>query len=234
MADFETAIRYPMNKHGWVKTFAIGGVLVLFSFLIIPAIAVYGYLITTIRDSMEGHPEPPDFMNWGELLRKGLFGWIIGLIYMIVPIVVAAVTVGGSIAAMATGSQAGQAAGLAGMFGGLAVSFVLSLLFGYFAVVALVNYARTDEFGAAFEFDMIRRVALDGEYFVPWLMSVVVFIVAAVIAGMLNVIPILGGIVGAFVFFYAEVVAARLWAEGFHASLVGDKPTPSGVEEPTV
>ena len=126
MVRLETAVRYPMAKDDWIKTLVIGGVLVLFSFLIIPAIAAYGYLITAIRDSLEGKPEPPEFEDWGALLRKGVLGWVIGIVYMIVPLIVTAVLVGGSIAAMASGSSAGQAAGLAGMFGGLTVSFILS------------------------------------------------------------------------------------------------------------
>lgn len=219
MASVEESIRYPMESDEWLKTLGIGGVLLLFSFLIIPAIAVYGYLVTAIRDSLEGKPEPPVFEAWGDLLRKGILGWVIGLIYMIVPLVIAAVTVGGSLIGIATGSRAGQAAGIAGIIGGLGLSFLLSLVFGYFAVVALVNFARTDDFGAAFDFTTIRQVALDGKYFVPWLLSVAVFIVASIIGGVLNVVPFLGAIVGAFLFFYAEVVAANLWADGFAAAI---------------
>lgn len=234
MASFEDTLRYPMNSDDWIKTILIGGVLMLFSFLLIPAIAVYGYLINAVRDSLEGNPEPPVFTDWGELLRKGVFAWIIGLIYLLVPVIVGGVTIGGAAMAMATGSRSGAAAGFAGMLGGLGLTFLLSLVFGYFAVVALVNFARTDEFGAAFDFGIIRTVALDRDYFVPWLLSIVVFIVASVIAGVLNVVPFLGAIVGVFVFFYAEVVAAKLWGEGFAAAIEGDGHETTGVEEPAV
>jgi len=233
MVSIEAAIRYPMNKEDWIKTLAIGGVLVLFSFLIVPAIVVYGYLITAIRDSLEGSAEPPAFEDWGSLLRKGILGWVIGIIYLIVPILIALVTVGGSIAAMATGSRAGQAAGLAGMFGGLGVSAILSLIFGYFAVVGLVNFARTDEFGAAFDFSTIRQVAFDSDYFVPWLLSIGVFIVASILSGILNVVPFLGAIVAAFVFFYADVVAATLWADGFTSAFGNGGREPTSGEEAT-
>ena len=45
--------------------------------------------------------------------------------------------------------------------------------------------------------------------------SLAVFLGASVLVGVLNGIPILGAVVGAFVFFYARVVAARLWAGGY-------------------
>lgn len=234
MASFEASVRYPMEGDDWLKTLAIGGVLFIFSFLVVPAILVYGYIITAIRDSLEGETEPPSFGDWGGLFMKGLMSLVIGLIYMIVPIVVAAVTVGGSILALATGSNAGQAAGLAGVFGGLGLSFVLALVFGYFAVVAIVNFARTGEFGAAFDFTTIRQVALDGDYFVAWLLSIVVFVIASIIGSVLNVVPFLGAIVGAFVFFYAEVVAANLWADGFSAAFEGGSVETAGTEEPSV
>lgn len=229
MVTFEEAIRYPMAKDDWLKTVLIGGLLLIFSFLIISAIAVYGYLMTVIKTSLDDHPEPPPFEDWVGLLRKGVLAWIIGRVYLLVTIVVATITIGGSIAAMSTASGAGQVAGVAGMFWGLGLSFVLTLVFGYFAVVALVNFARTDEIGAAFDFTTIKDVAFDGDYLVAWLLSIAVFIVASVIGGMLNLIPLLGAIVGAFLFFYAEVVAANLWAGGFSAAFEGASPGAGGV-----
>lgn len=234
MVGIGRAIRYPMVREEWWKTVAIGGVLIIFSFLVIPLIAVYGYLITVISDSLEGRPVPPPFRDWGAILRKGVLGWLIGLVYLLVPIVVAAVTVGGSLAAMVTGSGMGTATGVAGLVGGLGVSVVLSLVFGYFAVVAIVNYARTDRVAAAFNVATIKRVAFDGEYFAAWVVSIVVFIAASVIAGALNIIPFLGAIVGAFVFFYAEVVAAHLWADGFTAAIHDGDRRSVGVEDPAV
>jgi len=44
--------------------------------------------------------------------------------------------------------------------------------------------------------------------------------------GVLNGIPILGAVIGAFVFFHAQVVAARLWAGGYaDARTEGDGTT---------
>jgi hypothetical protein len=40
-----------------------------------------------------------------------------------------------------------------------------------------------------------------------------------VIATVLNIIPFRGFIVGSFVFFYAQIVAAALWADGFTTAL---------------
>jgi hypothetical protein len=161
MASIEDTITYPMESDEWLKIVLIGGVLTVFGFLIVPMLPVYGYIVRTLRHRLDGRPEPPSFGEWSSLFVDGLQAWVIGIIYLIIPLVVGAVTVGGSIAAMATGSRAGSAAGVAGLIGGFLVTFVLALVFGYFAVVGVVNFAREDHFGAAFDLDTIRAVALN-------------------------------------------------------------------------
>lgn len=207
----EFNVTYPMERDDWVKTVLVGGVLVFFGFLFVPMLVVYGYVVRTIRGSLSGDAEPPAFGEWGGLLVDGLKAWVIGVVYLLVPALVAAVTVGGSVLAIASGSEAGAAAGLGGMVFGLALSAVLSLLFGYLAVVALVNFAREERMGAAFEFGTIRTVAFDRNYAIAWLASVGVFIVV----GLISAIPLLGWIVTPFAGFYAAIVAAKLWADGF-------------------
>ena len=235
MVSIEDAVAYPMESDEWLKTVLIGGVLTVFGFLLIPMLPAYGYIVRTLRHRLDGRSEPPSFGEWGSLFVDGLKAWIIGIVYLIIPLIVGGVTVGGSITAMATGSRAGSAAGVAGLIGGLLITFILTLVFGYFAVVAVVNFAREDRFGAAFDLDMIRAVALDRDYAIPWGVSVVVFIVAGVIASVLNIIPFLGFAVGSFVFFYAQIVAASLWADGFAVAL-GTQPETSDADvgEPMV
>lgn len=223
----EDAFSYPTNRDDWVKTVLIGGVLTFLSFLVIPFFVVQGYVVRVIRSSIEGDSTPPAFGDWGALLVEGLKAWVIGFVYMLVPLIVAFVTVGGGIAAMATGSESGAAAGLAGMFGGLALSGILVLVFGYFAVVAIVLFAREGEFGAAFDFDQLRAVAFDGDYAIAWLVSVAVFIVASVVTG----IPFIGFILGPFVSFYAFVVAGRLWSGGYLDAVGGGEEPSPGVGE---
>ena len=120
------------------------------------------------------------------------------------------------------------------MVGGFLLTTILSLVFGYFAVVAIVNFARSGELGAGFDFSTIKQVALSGEYFTAWLISLGIFIVAAIISGILNVVPFLGVLLGSFVFFYAQLAVAPIWADGFAAALSGTSPGQAGIEEPAV
>lgn len=226
MGTIEAALRYPMEHDDWVKTVLIGGVLSLFSFLLLPILPVYGYLVRVIRQRLADEPKPPVFDDWGDLFVDGLRALVVIIAYMLVPMVVGTITVGGSIVALATGTEAGAAAGLGGLFVGFLLTAVLALVFGYIAAGALVNFVREDSVAAAFDFGTIRQVVTQREYAVAWLFSVAVLVGASIVTGFLNVIPFLGAIVGAFVLFYVEIAAARLWTDGFSDALDGSEEQP--------
>lgn len=223
----EDAFTYPTNHDNWIKTVIIGGVLTFFGFLLLPIFIVQGYVIRVMRTTIAGESSPPEFGDWGTLLVEGLKAWVIGVVYMLVPLIVAFVTVGGSMGAMMTGGRMGSAVGAAGMLGGLAVTTVLMVVFGYFAVAAIVLFAREGEFGAAFDFEQLRAVALNTDYAISWLVSVAVFIVAGIVTG----IPVIGFVVGPFVSFYALVVAGRLWSGGYLEAVGSEADTSPSVGE---
>lgn len=207
-----------MESEDWLKTVAIGGVMLIFSVLIVPMFVAYGYVARAIRANLDGEPEPPTFGDWGTLIVDGVKVWVVGFLYMLIPLIVMVLTVGTFFVAVLTGSEAGAAAGFGTLILGMLLTFVLVLVFGYFAVVAIVNMVSEDEFGAAFDVDVLRDVGLDGEFAIPWLIAVGVFLGVGVVTGFLNIIPFLGSLIGAFLYFYAFIVASRLWAEGFQAA----------------
>lgn len=209
--EFDKIATYPMERDDWLKTLLIGGVLILFGVLLVPLFIVYGYLVRTIRESIAGEPKPPAFDGWSELLVDGVQAWVISIVYLLVPLIVAGVTIGGSIAAIATGSEAGAAAGAGGLFVGITLSALLSIVFGYLAVIALVNFAKEGGLSAAFDVETIKTVALDREYAIAWVVSIVIFVVV----GFVGAIPFVGWLLAPFVTFYAAVIAANLWAGGF-------------------
>jgi len=165
--DLGWVIRYPTNSDNWIKTVLIGGVLTLLSIFIVPAFFVYGYTLRVLRAGMADEADPPVFDDWGTLLKEGVVAFVIVIIYQLIPLLVMAVTVGGSMAAILSGSEAGAGVGLVGLFGGLALSTLLALVFGYVTLIGLANYAHEGAFGAAFDVDVIRTVAVDGAYAIP-------------------------------------------------------------------
>ncbi|MEF8840615.1 MAG: DUF4013 domain-containing protein [Haloarculaceae archaeon] len=213
--DIETLVKYPMESEEWIKTVAIGGVASIFAFLVVPLFLVAGYLVRAIRAGMDGAEEPPVFDEWGELLKQGFVASVIGFVYQLVPIIVVSVFVGGSILAIATGSDAGAGVGMLGLIGGAFVGWILSLIFGYVGFAGVANYAREGTFAAGFDFGVISDVVTSRAYLLAWAYVIALNIAVAVVVGLLNVVPILGGLVGVFVIFYALVIAGWLWGNGF-------------------
>lgn len=213
--DAETLVKYPMELDDWMRTVAIGGAALLFSFLVVPLFLVAGYVVRAIRAGMDDAAEPPVFDEWGALLKEGFLASVIALVYQLVPIIVVSVFVGGSLMAFATGSDAGTGAGMLGLIGGAFVGWILSLIFGYIGFAGVANYAREGDFGAGFDFDLISDVVTSRPYLMAWVYVVALNIVVGVVVGMLNIVPVLGTIVGIFVSFYALIIAAWLWGNGF-------------------
>lgn len=209
-----------MESDEWIPTVLIGGVLSLLSFLVVPIFLVSGYVVRTIRANLDDEPEPPTFGDWGDLLVDGLKATVIGFIYMLVPFVVMSVTIGGAVLAMATGGDAGAVAGIGGMMVGMLLSFLLFVLFGYLSAVAVVNFARVGTLGAGFDLGVIKDVGFDTDFVVPYLLSIAVFVAV----NLVNVIPFVGSLVAVFASFYAAIVAANLWADGFTQALDGSDP----------
>lgn len=226
MTSLEAALRYPTEHDDWVKTILIGGVLALFSFLLVPIFLVSGYLVRVLRHRLAGDPEPPTFGDWEELFVDGVRAFAVSLAYMLVPVVVGTVTVGGSIVALATGTRGGAAIGLGGLALGFLLTLALTLVLGYVAVAALVNFVHEDRLAAAFDFGTLRGIVTHRDYAVAWLLSVVLFVGASVVTGVLNVVPFIGAIAAAFVLFYVQIAAASLWADGFSDALEPSDDTP--------
>lgn len=232
---FQEAITYPTESDDWIKTVLIGGLLVLFGVLLVPMFFVYGYLVEVLRGRFDDETVPPEFDDWGDLLLDGFQAWAVGVIYLLIPLIVGGILVGGSVTAIATGGRTGSAVGLAGLLGGVGLTGVLSLVFGYVAVAGIINFAHEGDFGAAFDIGRLRTVCLHSDYAIAWLASIAVFFAASVASGVLNVVPVIGAILSAPLVFYASVSAAYLWADGFQAAIDATGEVGTGTpEEPAV
>ena len=82
------------------------------------------------------------------------------------------------------------------------------------SVVAFADERRVD---AAFDPDVLKPVVLSGAYATAWVYGFALIIAASLVAGALNVIPLLGLLAGGFLGFYAAVSAYYLigqaWGE---------------------
>lgn len=200
------ALRYPRTSDDWVKTVLIGGLLALLGVLVVPTILVAGYVVRVLRDTMHGDETPPRFDEWGLLARDGLPAAVIALVYGIVPGITVAATAALAALIAGPGPRSGLLVGGVTFVGGL-VALAATLLAAYVVPAALANYAERGSLRHGFAVDDLRPVLTSGTYATAWLAGVAVVVVGGIVGGLLNVVPVLGTIVGAVVSFYALTAA---------------------------
>lgn len=211
------ALEYPRSRDDWLKTVLIGGVLGLFTWLLVPAILLAGYVVRVLRGSMRGDETPPAFDDWGDLFGDGLRAAVIAFVYGVVPaVVLGLMAVLGGFVAAGGGDVGFGIASLIFLVGGL-LALVLGLVAAYVIPAAVANFAETGRMGAGFSWSTLRPVLFSGTYATAWATAFAIVLVAGLVTGVLNVVPLLGFVVGAFVGFYAAVsayyVIGRAWAE---------------------
>jgi hypothetical protein len=210
------AINYPRENDHMLKTVLIGGVLSLLSILIIPALILGGYIVRVLRHTTTGDNELPEFGNWGRLTLDGLKALVIGIAYLLVPIVL-------------FGLSISVLSGTLELLG-IVVSAVVYVAALYCLPAATTVFAREERLGAAFALSEMRSIVTHRRYVSGWLRAVAVGIVGGLIVGVLGLIPILGFVVGVFITFYVNLVTAYLFG---HAVADATVETVPRKEQPT-
>jgi hypothetical protein len=220
----EEGLSYPLNGDSALGRIVIGGLLGFGSFLIVPAFALFGYLVWVLEGSARGEEEPPTFEDWGDMIVDGLKATGVTFVYGIVPFALVFVSIFVIAGGGATGDTAGGILSGIGVLGML-VSFLVMFGLYYIIPAALTNMALEDSFGAAFDLDTIKQAVLSGDYLVAWLIP---FVLAALmnVAVILLSITVVGLIVVPFLQFYVQVAAFYMFGVAF--GKVVDVPSVGG------
>ncbi|WP_339102642.1 DUF4013 domain-containing protein [Haloterrigena salinisoli] len=229
-----TAVTYLKNSDDAWKITIIGGLLVLASVLVLPAVLVWGYVVRVLERTSRGEDEAPEFDDWGALTVDGVKAIAILLAYGLLPFVVGGLLFGG--VWLAVGSDPGTLGAVA-----LGISSLVTLAamaaVAYTVPAALARFATEGRLGAGFEFDALRPSLATGTYAVGWLQAVGIVFAGALLSGILAEIAILGAILGAIVSFYALVsayyVIGQTWERLHPVSLEETRERPSA-ERPAV
>lgn len=199
------SLKYPLND--WTK------ILILTVISIIPIVNFVsgGYYLRIIKSTLAGIDEVPGFDDLGELFIDGIKIIIVGIVYMIVPLIIYAIAFlpllfAGDPSSMMSGIMSGLTIVL--MIIALVVTFIISLLL----LPAIINMALYDsELGAAFRFsevlDRIKTIGW-GDY-ILWIIAIWI---TSAIAGLVI------GIVG-FILLFIIIGIVVLVAGGAYISM---------------
>jgi len=204
--DIGKSFTYMFEDQDWLKKILIGGVINL-----IPIVnfASTGYFVEAIRNTAEGRELPlPEWDDFGGKFMKGLMAGIAGFIYAL-PIMLFMGVVFGLTAAI-TGSLENDAAETVATICpliGNCVVFVYMILFMLIFPAAVIQYARTGQFGAFFRFgDIIAFIKANiGGYIIALLVALVASLIAQIVGSIACGIGIL------FTMMWAVLVGANLF-----------------------
>ncbi|WP_224447547.1 DUF4013 domain-containing protein [Haloprofundus salilacus] len=209
----EDSLSYPTKGDGGIARLLIGGVLLFFSWLVVPVFLVSGYLVRTAGSVSYGDEDPPAFEDWGGLLVDGLKATVITVAYSFVPVAIVAVML---LVVLGGGSAGGNAGGLLAGVGLLGMLLVLpaALVVTYLLPAALINFAREDSLGAAFDFSTLKPVLLSQQYIVATVLVFVVSIVGGMILSFLSAI-LVGIVLAPFYYFWLGLASQFMFGRAF-------------------
>lgn len=220
----EEGLSYPFKGENAVGRNLIGGLLLLFFWLVLPLLAFFGYVVRVLETTADGETEPPEFDDWGRLVVDGVKGVVIFVAYGIIPYAILLLVLPLAGVVGLAGSDSGWllagGIGITGILGTLLVMVVVQ----YVLPAALTYFARRGSIGAAFDIGTLSTVVLSWDYFVAWLLPIVVFIGLAVV-GMVLAITVIGLILLPWLYFYGIVVTYRMFGMAFARALDVDEGT---------
>ncbi len=219
-----TSLWFPLEGVDWARKLLIGGItgllieviLVGLTFIVsdeaafgLAPLAVMlnfpalGYILRVYERTLRKELEAlPDWEDWLGLLRRGLAGFAISLMYGVLPLLLILLGLG----LLVKG-------GLVVFFG--MVLMVLGVLAGVFVLfflpMAMARFLSKRRIEAAFHPGILWEGidAILAEYVATYLLSVGLFILGGVVAA----VPYVGGVLWPFLCFYLTLVQARLFGE---------------------
>ncbi len=223
--DVNKSLTYVTEDEQWISKIVIGAILAFFSFLIIPGFFLAGYAVRITRNVMDGVDQPlPEWTDWGGLFMDGLYLFIAMFVYSLPFILI--VCCAFLLFMMTAGASGGDAesimAGLGalGMLVIVCLSLIWMILLLVVAPVVFIQYARTGEISACFQFSEIlelTRVNI-GDI----LITVLVIFGVNFVLGLVGIIPIIGFFLSLAARAYAMVVAGHLYGQ-LGAKMFGGK-----------
>jgi hypothetical protein len=210
--DYGKAFTFVFEDKNWVTKLLIGGILSLIPIVNFVAI---GYGLKVLKNVAQGVEQPlPEWSDFGDYFIQGLVSFLGGLVWAIPAIVLSMVI--GFFSAI-TGYEGDPQSAAAPIWLCVTSLSCLSGLYGLFLGVvtpaAITQYAVSGEFGAMFRFGKIFKYITSN--LGPYIIALLLGLVAAFIAGFGFILCVIGVV---FTAFWAMLVGNYLLGQVYAAS----------------
>ncbi len=213
--DIGKSFTYVFEDKNWIMKVLIGGIV-----LLIPIVdfAVYGYMLTTLKNVADGQPNPlPEWSDFGAHFMKGLYAFIGVLIYFLPAILIYCCVFAlsfGMTAATSSGNGSNAGSSLGGILG--IITLCLNCILAIYALVAgLTLYAPLTRFAMSANqlslfWDFRGNFAFIQKNLTNYIIALLIAWVASFIAGFGIILCIVGVL---FTTFWATLVAANVFGQ---------------------
>jgi len=201
--DIGKSFSFVFEDEEWVSKVLIGGLIFLIP--LIGQLAIIGYSLKVAQNVMQGNPRPlPAWSEFGDHLMRGLYAFVIQLVYSLPAIILGIVLACTIISASAAASQRSEEAGASiGVLGACLIPLIIivGLISTLLSYPAIGRYLASNSLSEAFKVGEV--IASVRGNLGAWLMLLVVGILANFVAG-LGLIACGVGVL--FTAFYAQSV----------------------------
>ncbi|MBI5679784.1 MAG: DUF4013 domain-containing protein [Methanobacterium sp.] len=182
------SIKYPLAD--WVK------IVILTVISIVPIVNFMstGYYLRIIKSTLAGVDEVPEFDNLGELFIDGIKVLIVGIVYMIIPMIIWLVALLPVFLALLSGSQSSAIAGLSSILTIvlMLIAFIVTIIMSLLVLPAIVNMGLYDgSIGAAFRFsEVMEKISTIGwGSYILWIIAIwITMMILGLIIGIIGFI----------------------------------------------
>lgn len=195
--DIGKALTYVTEDERWVTKLGIGAALAFFSFLIIPAFFLTGYMVQIVQNVMAGQDRPlPEWEDWGKLFMDGINLFVAMLVYTLpfwlLTCCVILTTVGSS--GLSDLSEDAVGALLSGSFLlACCVFFILVIALMFLGPAVTIQYAKERTLGACFQFGRVVEIAR--ENLGDIILTVVISMGIGLVLSLVGAIPFIGWLI---------------------------------------
>ncbi len=210
--DFQRALNYYLDDPDWMKKLAIGLLMALLSFLILPMFIMVGYGVRIARNVKDGLDVPlPEWDDWGGMLSEGFAVCAAGFLYSL-PIVVLSI-IGVLLISLGDSSNSDALAAMGGVSFMVLICIASLYFIALFAIMPAiyVQYINHGSLSACLQY---RKVfGITRQYIGDILMTLLMMFGVFVAVSMLSFIPCLGQLISLVASPWIGWVMAHLYGQ---------------------
>ncbi|PKL60648.1 MAG: hypothetical protein CVV33_01605 [Methanomicrobiales archaeon HGW-Methanomicrobiales-4] len=181
-------------------------IVLIISTIIFPLI--YGYTLRV----MKGINPAPEAENFLDLFIDGIKMIVISFVYMIIPFIIFFASAGAAVIGLIGKNDSISLGMLGAAAGGMLIFIIVAFIFGLFATIGMIRFARTDSMGEAFNISEIMAIIARIGWLNYILALIVLWIVLCVIQVILSVIPIIGWVILFIISPFLAIVSSRYFS----------------------